>query len=148
WGSLGGIIAMSPARRGCVKCALAVSRNIAANPIARAFGQVLRYPIPAKPSRRDIPLVMMKVIRDAIELSQSRKWLVVNKMSLWLYSSQCLVICYDGAMATKYHHGNLRQEVLAVAAVFKASRGVDALSMRDLTRQAGVSHVAPAHHFC
>src|SRR5699024_12294099 len=27
------------------------------------------------------------------------------------------------------------------------SRGVDALSMRDLARQAGVSHGAPAHHF-
>lgn len=50
-------------------------------------------------------------------------------------------------MATKYHHGNLRQEVLAAAADLIASRGVDALSMRDLARQAGVSHGAPAHHF-
>src|SRR5699024_695041 len=82
-----------------------------------------------------------------IEFPQSRQWLVVNKPSLWLYSSQCLVICYAGAMATKYHHGNLRQEVLAAAADLIASRGVDALSMRDLARQAVVSHGAPAHHF-
>jgi len=50
-------------------------------------------------------------------------------------------------MAATYHHGNLRAEVLEVAARIVAMRGVDALSMRELAREAGVSHGAPAHHF-
>src|SRR5699024_12406372 len=51
------------------------------------------------------------------------------------------------SMAATYHHGNLRAEVIEVAARIVAMRGVDALSMRELAREAGVSHGAPAHHF-
>ena len=47
----------------------------------------------------------------------------------------------------KYHHGNLREQVLSTASELIASRGADALSLRDLARRAGVSHAAPAHHF-
>lgn len=50
-------------------------------------------------------------------------------------------------MVATYHHGNLRAEVLEVAAHIVATQGVDALSMRELARQAKVSHGAPAHHF-
>ena len=46
-----------------------------------------------------------------------------------------------------YHHGDLRRQVLAAAATVIAERGVSAVSLRDLARQAGVSHAAPAHHF-
>ncbi len=46
-----------------------------------------------------------------------------------------------------YHHGDLRRQVLAAAAEAIAARGVAAVSLRDLARQAGVSHAAPAHHF-
>ncbi|GAA2898312.1 TetR/AcrR family transcriptional regulator [Microbacterium esteraromaticum] len=50
-------------------------------------------------------------------------------------------------MTNRYHHGNLRSQVLEAAAKIIAAEGADALSMRDLARQAGVSHAAPAHHF-
>ncbi|MGW1014436.1 TetR/AcrR family transcriptional regulator [Streptomyces termitum] len=48
---------------------------------------------------------------------------------------------------TTYHHGDLRQAVLAAALDAIAADGPGALSLRDLARRAGVSHAAPAHHF-
>jgi AcrR family transcriptional regulator len=46
-----------------------------------------------------------------------------------------------------YHHGDLRAVILAEAARLIAERGADAVSLRQLAREAGVSHAAPAHHF-
>ncbi|MFI9409799.1 TetR/AcrR family transcriptional regulator [Nocardia gamkensis] len=46
-----------------------------------------------------------------------------------------------------YHHGDLRAALLTAAAERIAADGVDALSLRNLARHAGVSHAAPAHHF-
>ncbi len=46
-----------------------------------------------------------------------------------------------------YHHGDLRQTVLAAAVEAITESGPTALSLRDLARRAGVSHAAPAHHF-
>ncbi|MFF0426029.1 TetR/AcrR family transcriptional regulator [Streptomyces sp. NPDC004520] len=46
-----------------------------------------------------------------------------------------------------YHHGDLRQAILAAALDVIAAEGPGALSLRDLARRAGVSHAAPAHHF-
>lgn len=46
-----------------------------------------------------------------------------------------------------YHHGDLRAAILAEAAVLVAQRGADGVSLRELAREAGVSHAAPAHHF-
>ncbi|MFE8941826.1 TetR/AcrR family transcriptional regulator [Streptomyces sp. NPDC007872] len=52
-----------------------------------------------------------------------------------------------GAGRSTYHHGDLRQAVLAAALDVIAAEGPGALSLRDLARRAGVSHAAPAHHF-
>jgi AcrR family transcriptional regulator len=46
-----------------------------------------------------------------------------------------------------YHHGNLRAELLAEAEHTLRDQGIDQLSLRDLARQAGVSHAAPRRHF-
>lgn len=46
-----------------------------------------------------------------------------------------------------YHHGNLRAELLDRAERTLATDGVDALSLRALARDIGVSHAAPARHF-
>jgi AcrR family transcriptional regulator len=46
-----------------------------------------------------------------------------------------------------YHHGDLRAVILAAAARLVAERGADRVSLRELARDAGVSHAAPAHHF-
>lgn len=46
-----------------------------------------------------------------------------------------------------YHHGDLRAAILAEAARLVAERGADGVSLRELARDAGVSHAAPAHHF-
>ena len=46
-----------------------------------------------------------------------------------------------------YHHGDLRAAILNEAARLVAQRGADGVSLRELAREAGVSHAAPAHHF-
>ncbi|MFZ4895433.1 TetR/AcrR family transcriptional regulator [Plantibacter sp. Mn2098] len=46
-----------------------------------------------------------------------------------------------------YHHGNLRSTLLEAAAASIERDGVDALSLRQLARDAGVSHAAPSRHF-
>jgi AcrR family transcriptional regulator len=47
----------------------------------------------------------------------------------------------------RYHHGNLRSALLERAAQTVDERGVQALSLRELAREAGVSHGAPRRHF-
>ena len=46
-----------------------------------------------------------------------------------------------------YHHGHLRAALLDEAERTLREQGIDALSLRDLARQAGVSHAAPRRHF-
>lgn len=46
-----------------------------------------------------------------------------------------------------YHHGNLRRTLLETAAARIETDGVEALSLRQLAREAGVSHAAPSRHF-
>ncbi|MCP2194407.1 transcriptional regulator, TetR family [Williamsia deligens] len=50
-------------------------------------------------------------------------------------------------MGRPFHHGNLRSELLERAHEVLRSGGVDALSLRELARDAGVSHGAPRRHF-
>ena len=55
---------------------------------------------------------------------------------------------YAGLMSRPtYHHGDLRAVILTEAARLVAERGADGVSLRELAREAGVSHAAPAHHF-
>jgi AcrR family transcriptional regulator len=46
-----------------------------------------------------------------------------------------------------YHHGRLRAALLAEAERTLRDEGIEALSLRELARQAGVSHAAPRRHF-
>lgn len=46
-----------------------------------------------------------------------------------------------------YHHGNLHQQLLSMAAVLIREDGEAALSMRKLAERLGVSRMAPYHHF-
>jgi AcrR family transcriptional regulator len=46
-----------------------------------------------------------------------------------------------------YHHGELRQALLQAANSIIRESGMDALSMRRLADQVGVSRTAPYHHF-
>ncbi len=46
-----------------------------------------------------------------------------------------------------YHHGALREALIAAAEAELAERGVERFSLRSTARRAGVSPAAPAHHF-
>jgi AcrR family transcriptional regulator len=49
--------------------------------------------------------------------------------------------------AAPYHHGNLRTALLILAERKLEQTGVSGLSLRELAREAGVSHGAPRPHF-
>ena len=50
-------------------------------------------------------------------------------------------------MAKPYHHGNLRIVLLQAGVRLLEKRGATHLSLRELAKEAGVSHTAPYRHF-
>ena len=64
---------------------------------------------------------------------------------------------YAALMATKsessksnqrpYHHGDLRSALLDAGLQLVQREGIDAVTLRKVAHQAGVSHAAPYHHF-
>ena len=46
-----------------------------------------------------------------------------------------------------YHHGDLRHSLIAAAQALLRSGGIEAVTLREAARQAGVSHNAPYRHF-
>lgn len=50
-------------------------------------------------------------------------------------------------MRSQYHHGDLKTAILDAAEEALSEKSLDALSMRELARRAGVSSGAPYHHF-
>jgi len=46
-----------------------------------------------------------------------------------------------------YHHGDLRNSLIAAAEPLLTQKGVTALSLREVAKAAGVSHTAPYRHF-
>lgn len=50
-------------------------------------------------------------------------------------------------MGQTYHHGALREAMIAAAETILERDGIAALTLRAAAREAGVSHGAPAHHF-
>ncbi len=51
------------------------------------------------------------------------------------------------ASSKQYHHGDLRRALIERAAEVIATDGIEALSLRALARDLGVSHGAPNRHF-
>jgi len=48
---------------------------------------------------------------------------------------------------TPYHHGALKEALVAAAEAILRRDGLSALTLRAAAREAGVSHAAPSHHF-
>lgn len=53
----------------------------------------------------------------------------------------------DGATRDAYHHGALRDALIAATESLIAERGAHGFSLREVARRSGVSPAAPAHHF-
>jgi len=51
------------------------------------------------------------------------------------------------APSRPYHHGNLRQTLVAEGLALLEEVGLDGLSLRAIAARAGVSHAAPKNHF-
>ena len=49
--------------------------------------------------------------------------------------------------ADTYHHGALREALIDAAEALIREQGLEAFTLRECARRAGVSHAAPAHHF-
>ena len=50
-------------------------------------------------------------------------------------------------MQGRYHHGDLRHALIEAALEIIEREGTEALTIRRLAKEVGVSHAAPAHHF-
>lgn len=50
-------------------------------------------------------------------------------------------------MADSYHHGDLRRALVDAATRLVGRHGAAQVSLRQIAREAGVSHAAPYHHF-
>ena len=50
-------------------------------------------------------------------------------------------------MQSTYHHGSLRETLIADGRRLLVQAGVDGVTLRELARRAGVSHGAPRRHF-
>lgn len=48
---------------------------------------------------------------------------------------------------TSYHHGDLKEALLAAAESVLDDYGLQGFTLRECARRAGVSHAAPKHHF-
>jgi AcrR family transcriptional regulator len=46
-----------------------------------------------------------------------------------------------------YHHGDLRQALIAAALELVSEKDIDSVSLREVARRVGVSHAAPYRHF-
>ena len=49
--------------------------------------------------------------------------------------------------AGRYHHGRLKQALIAAGRALLEQRGLKGFTLRECARRAKVSHAAPAHHF-
>ena len=54
---------------------------------------------------------------------------------------------YDPLVTTSYHHGNLREELVRQAVALAREKGEAGVVLREVARQAGVSHNAAYRHF-
>lgn len=48
---------------------------------------------------------------------------------------------------TAFHHGNLREALIAASLKILDDEGADAVTIREVARRVGVSHAAPINHF-
>ena len=46
-----------------------------------------------------------------------------------------------------YHHGNLKEALIAAGLEILSEQGVEGLSLRKVAKKVGVSHTAPYNHF-
>jgi len=51
------------------------------------------------------------------------------------------------AIGERYHHGDLKEALVAAAFRILDAESLEAVTLRRLAREAGVSHAAPYHHF-
>ncbi len=70
---------------------------------------------------------------------------VVNRKMMSYHMSADQV--HEGQRRERYHHGDLRRDLLRVARREIARHGVQAVSLSSLARLAGVSQPAPYRHF-
>jgi AcrR family transcriptional regulator len=81
-------------------------------------------------------------------MSAALKVAIVNNVVIDNYAVNANMAAMVSIVTDRpYHHGRLRAVLLAEAERTLREQGAEGLSLRDLARQAGVSHAAPRRHF-
>ncbi len=77
------------------------------------------------------------------------RYLDVVKIILTVLGLTEVILAGAPARAARehYHHGALREAMIAAAEAVLAERGLGGFTLRECARRAGVSPAAPAHHF-
>jgi AcrR family transcriptional regulator len=73
--------------------------------------------------------------------------IIVVNGNIWKFGDDIVSSSQVKPSTRAYHHGNLRQALLRAAEVALEARGVQHLSLRELSRELGVSHASPQRHF-
>lgn len=68
-------------------------------------------------------------------------------VSIYKQYGHCQYVGMASKKTDRYHHGALREALLAEAMKILDAEGVDAVTIRAVAREVGVSHTAPANHF-
>jgi AcrR family transcriptional regulator len=84
-------------------------------------------------------------IPQELYIVKIRKGLYIVKIRRYLFSMSGVSPIHP--LTKRYHHGDLRQALLDVGLQIVQEGGIDAVTLREVGRRAGVSHAAPYHHF-
>jgi AcrR family transcriptional regulator len=84
-----------------------------------------------------------------IVVAEAGKSIYISKMAKTVSPAKKLdrTVKQRPVRPTRYHHGDLRDALVAAARDILERDGWEALSLRETARRAGVSQAAPYHHF-
>jgi len=68
-------------------------------------------------------------------------------LRVFLLKRECQDVCVKETLKRSYHHGDLRSALLKAGEKALQENGVEGFSLRDLSRELGVSSGAPGRHF-
>lgn len=80
-------------------------------------------------------------------LQHQARGTIIHQFSIAAAYSTGKIMSEDDPTKKPYHHGGLREALLATARTMIAEEGIESVTMRGLSQRVGVSRTAPYRHF-